>query len=418
MTDVAPRRSAAPSRHVLVVDDSRAQRRLLALSLRRWGYRVSEADGADEALELCRTAGIDIVLSDWMMPGLSGLDLCRLIRALPRENYCYFILLTSRSGTGEVVDGLDCGADDYLVKPVASDELRARLRAGERVLGMQAELVGKNHLLEEAFGELRAVYETLDRDLIEARKLQQSLARDRHRRFGNSTATLLMRPSGRVGGDLAGSFEIATGRVAIYSIDVSGHGVASALMTARLAGLLSGVSPDRNFALTGGNCYRCKGRQTWPPDMVASRFNRMMLEELQVDQYFTMAYAEIDLDTGRVELVQAGHPHPVVMRADGTIEMLGQGGLPIGLIPDASYERTECRLAPGDRVLLLSDGVTECPDVSGHALGEEGLATLLHANAGLNPEALMEALVWSLHDRMGRADLRDDVSGVMFDYRP
>ncbi|MGP3696630.1 PP2C family protein-serine/threonine phosphatase [Rhodobacter sp. NSM] len=418
IADPGLRSPPATPRHVLVVDDSRAQRRLLSLCLRRWGYRVSEAASATEALDLCRTAGVDIVLSDWMMPGISGLELCRRIRALPREGYCYFILLTSRSGTGEVVDGLDCGADDYLVKPAASDELRARLRAGERVLLMQAELVDKNHLLETAFGQLRKIYDSLDRDLVEARKLQQSLARERHRRFGNSMATLLMRPSGHVGGDLVGSFEIARGRVAIYSIDVSGHGVASALMTARLAGLLSGVSPDQNFALTGGNCYRCKGRQTWPPEMVASRFNRMMLEDLRVEQYFTMAYAEIDLETGQIDLVQAGHPHPALLRADGTVEMLGQGGPPVGLLPEVVYERVGSRLGPGDRLFLLSDGITECPDAGGHELGEQGLAALLQANAGLEADALMEALLWNLHERSGGADLRDDVSGVLFEFHP
>lgn len=409
-------RRRAVQRHVLIVDDSRAQRRVLALSLQRWGYRVSEAGSATEALEMCREPGIDIVLSDWMMPGMSGLEFCRRLRALPREGYCYFILLTSRSGTGEVVDGLDGGADDYLVKPVAPDELRARLRAGERVLGMQTELVEKNQLLEGALDELRKIYDSLDSDLIEARKLQQTLVRERHRRFGNSTATLLMRQSGHVGGDLVGCFEIASRRLALYSVDVSGHGVASAIMTARLAGLLSGASPDQNFALTGGNCYRCKGRQTWAPEQVATRFNAMMLDDLQVDQYFTMVYAEVDLDTGELDLVQAGHPHPMVLRTDGRVELLGQGGLPVGLLHDAVYERVETRLLPGDRLFLLSDGVTECPDAEGNELGEDGLARLLRANAGLRSEELMEALVWNLHERMGGADFRDDVSGVMFDY--
>lgn len=417
-SDPSRLRPKAVSRHVLIVDDSRAQRRVLALSLRRWGYRVTEAATGAEALDLCRADPVDIVLSDWMMPGMSGLDLCRQIRAIPREGYCYFILLTSRSGTGEVVDGLDCGADDYLVKPVAADELRARLRAGERILGMQTELVEQNHLLEDALDELRKVYATLDGDLIEARKLQQTLVRERCRPFGRSSATLLMRQSGHVGGDLVGCFELATRRVGLYSVDVSGHGVASAILTARLAGLLSSASPDQNFALTGGNCYRCKGRQTWPPEMIAKRFNEMMLDDLQVDQYFTMAYAEIDLDTGRAELVQAGHPHPLVLRVDGQIESLGQGGLPIGLLEGAVHDRIETRLNPGDRLFLVSDGVTECPDLLGQELGEDGLIEILRANACLPSEALLEALVWTLAERMDGADFRDDVSGIMFDYAP
>ncbi|MDZ4134354.1 MAG: fused response regulator/phosphatase, partial [Paracoccaceae bacterium] len=344
----------------------------------------------EEALELCRTTVFDIILSDWMMPGMTGLDLCHAFRALPREAYGYFILLTSKSEKAEIADGLDCGADDFLAKPVSPDELRARLRAGERILGMQTELMEKNRLVGSTLDELQKIYDSLDRDLIEARKLQQTLVRERHRDFGKGEASALLRPSGHVGGDLVGFFEVNPRRIALFSIDVSGHGVASAMMTARLAGLLSGTSPDQNIAIvTGAYGYR----DAWPPESVAGRFNKMMFDDLQVDQYFTLAYAEVDLRTGRVWLVQAGHPHPALIRADGRVEYLGNGGLPIGLIPEAEYERIEAQLFPGDRLFLVSDGVTECPTPDGEELGEDGLTRILAANHHMGNEALLDALV-------------------------
>lgn len=403
----------APLR-VLVVDDSKAQRKILALSLSRWGYGVVEAASGDEAIDLCRTETFDIVLSDWMMPGMTGLAFCQEFRALPREGYGYFILLTSKSEKGEIADGLDGGADDFLTKPVSPNELRARLRAGERIIGMQQELVEKNRLVGSTLAELQKIYDSLDRDLIEARKLQQTLVRDRFQDFGRATASLLLRPSGHVGGDLVGCFEINARRVAMYSVDVSGHGVASAMMTARLAGLLSGGSPDQNMALNSGS----KGtREAWPPEMVAARMNRLMIEDLQVDQYFTMAYAEIDLDTGKVWLVQAGHPHPLILRKNNKVEHLGNGGLPIGLIPGASYQRIEAQLHPGDRLFLMSDGITECPDPVGNELGEDGIERILHANMGFDSPALLEALIRDLTAYHGGPDFPDDVSGVIFDYR-
>lgn len=397
---------------VLVVDDSRAQRKVLGVFLARWGYQVTEAETAEEALARCRTTSFDIVLSDWVMPGLSGVEFCRAFRALPRDGYGYFILLTSKSDKTEVADGLDGGADDFLSKPVNPDELRARMRAGERILGMQNELIEKNHLISRTLGQLQSIYDSLDRDLIEARKVQQALVRERHRRFGAGQATVLLRPSGHVGGDLAGFFEISARRLALYSVDVSGHGVASAMMTARLAGLLSGGAPDQNIALT---ISPYGGRDAWPPELVAWRLNRLVMTDMPVDQYFTMAYAEVDLATGRVLLVQAGHPHPAILRHNGTVEFVGSGGLPIGLFASASYERTVLKLDPGDRLLLVSDGVTECPSPQGD-LGEEGLARLLVANRDLSDPSLLEALVWNLVDHYGSEEFPDDVSGVMFRY--
>jgi phosphoserine phosphatase RsbU/P len=402
-----------PGKRVLVVDDSKAQRRILAVQLARWGYHVAEADSGEAALTLCQTATFDIVLSDWMMPGMTGLDLCKAFRALPREGYGYFILLTSKSEKAEIANGLENGADDFLAKPVSSDELRARLRAGERIVGMQQELVLKNRLVGSTLDQLQKLYDSLDRDLVEAKKLQQSLIRDRQRDFGNGKASIMMQSSGHVGGDLVGSFIIDERRIAVFSVDVSGHGVASAMMTARLAGLLSGGSPDQNIALT----INADGsRAAFPPHEVAFRLNRLMIEDVQVEQYFTMAYAEIDLLNGQVQLVQAGHPHPVLMRQDGLFQPIGEGGLPIGLIPGATYQSVSTVLLPGDRLFLVSDGVTECPDLDDNELGTDGLIEILRASAHLTSTELLEALMWDLAGHANGRDFPDDVSGLIFDY--
>jgi sigma-B regulation protein RsbU (phosphoserine phosphatase) len=347
------------------------------------------------------------------MPGMTGLELCQAFRALPREGYGYFILLTSKSEKAEIADGLENGADDFLAKPVNSDEFRARLRAGERIVTMQQQLVEKNRLVHSTLDQLQKLYDSLDRDLIEAKKLQQSLIRDRNIDFGLGKAVLMMQPSGHVGGDLVGSFVINERRIALFSVDVSGHGVASAMMTARLAGLLSGGSPDQNIAL----CVTAEGaRDAYPPREVAARLNRMMIEDVQVEQYFTMAYAEIDLKSGRVQLVQAGHPHPVVLRKNGRIDTLGFGGLPIGLIPGADYDQVTALLRPGDRLFLMSDGVTECPSGLGEELGTDGLLQLLRRFGDMPSSALLEALIWDLAKHAGSDDFPDDVSGLMFDY--
>jgi phosphoserine phosphatase RsbU/P len=115
--------------------------------------------------------------------------------------------------------------------------------------------------------------------------------------------------------------------------------------------------------------------------------------------------------------VQAGHPHPAILRAGGEVEYVGNGGLPIGLIPGATFERIQGRLFPGDRLFLVSDGVTECPGTDGNDLGDEGLTRILRRNAALASPALLEAMVWDLIDHAGTAEFPDDISGVLFDFR-
>lgn len=403
MLDMETQTGAA--RRVLVVDDSRAQRHVLAMHLRRWGYAVAEAASGLEALSICRQEPPDIILSGWVMGGMTGPELCRAFRALPREGYGYFILLTSKSAKTEVADGLDLGADDFLTKPVDPQELRARLHAGRRLLQMQAELVEKNRTL-------RRLYDALDRDLAAARRLQSLLLREHHRDFGPAEVSLMMRPSGHVGGDLVGMVELVPGQVGVYAVDVAGHGVAAAMMTARLAGLLSGGSAEPSVALDTANGLR----RILPPDQVADRLNRMMARDFGVEQYFTMVWADLDLTSGTVRLVQAGHPHPLVVRRDGAIRKIGRGGFPVGLLEEARFTTHTLRLLSGDRLFIGSDGITECPGQRGD-FGKAGLARVLRENRQRSGPMLFSDLESALARHAGGADFPDDVSAVCVDYR-
>ncbi|MGY6411233.1 MAG: PP2C family protein-serine/threonine phosphatase [Alkalilacustris sp.] len=456
----APAVGVVPRRDVLVVDDSKAQRTVLVRMLSRWGYGVLQAASGSEALELCRRRPVELVLSDWMMPGLSGLEFCREFRALPAGEYGYFILLTSRSDKGAVALGLREGADDFLTKPVNPEELRARLSAGERVLRMQHELRAKHALVTDTLAQLQSAHDALNRDLEQARQLQQSLVREREARFGSTVVSLMLRPSGHVGGDLVGFFPLGRRRIGLYAIDVSGHGVTAALLAARLAGLFSGAVPEQNIALmpAAGDRRGAAGRppgspEPWPgavegdgpsgavalrrcrdasagplaarasmepvarpPVEVAAALNRILLEEVATDHYCTLLYAEIDLASGAVRLVQAGHPHPLIQRACGRIEYLGDGGLPLGLIPGATHAGTEAVLGPGDRLLIMSDGITECADPAGSELGEVGLERLVRALADRQGCAFLDGLEEALGRHSGEKDFSDDVSAVLLEF--
>ncbi|WP_235820470.1 PP2C family protein-serine/threonine phosphatase [Falsiruegeria litorea] len=400
---------------VLVVDDSRLQRRILVSSLKKWGFEVIEADCGEAALEICRTSPPDLVLSDWVMPGMSGLEFCKAVRELSDNSYSYFILLTSKSEKNEIAQGLDAGADDFLIKPVSSDELRARISAGDRILGMQRELSKKNRMIEEALDELKVAHDAIDKDLMQARKIQESLVPELTRDFGSSRVSLLLKPCGHIGGDLVGMFSPGVNRLGFYSIDVSGHGITSAMMTARLGSYLSSTYFEQNIAMERRFNRFYALRQ---PEEVAASLNSRLIADTGIEEYFTMVYAIVDLRSGLLKMVQAGHPHPLVLRRDGRAEFVGDGGVPIGLLPDIPYSQFETQLSPGDRLLLYSDGFTECRLSNGEMLEPEGLLQLVRdCDPQQGGQEFLDDLFWRLTQVMSdEHGMEDDVSATFFEY--
>ena len=132
--------SAQPN-SVLVVEDSAVYRNMLASCLREWGYDVSVAEDGLQAWEMVQNGNMpNLLLIDWMLPGLDGIELCRRIRNRQTEPYPYVLLLSAQEKKQNLIDGLNAGADDYLTKPFDVNELRARLRSGTRILSLQGQL--------------------------------------------------------------------------------------------------------------------------------------------------------------------------------------------------------------------------------------------------------------------------------------
>src|SRR5262249_44455732 len=125
---------------ILIAEDEVVSRRLLQSRLERWGHEVVAATDGAEAWELFQAREFPIVISDWMMPRMDGLELIRRIRTRKHPGYVYAILLTSKSQKEDIVAGMEAGADDFLTKPFDRDELRVRLRAGQRVIELESAL--------------------------------------------------------------------------------------------------------------------------------------------------------------------------------------------------------------------------------------------------------------------------------------
>lgn len=395
---------------VLLAHESADLRTKLAAQLRGAGYAVLEADQTDTALSIFQDARPDIVMWNWALAGTGAAAFCRTLRSLELQQRCYLMVLSSSAIGADITEGLEAGADDFVTLPISGPKLLGRLAVGRRVMQSEAELRASNEQLRAALEQLRETQAAIDRDLREARKLQQGLVKERSGRFGSIQLSLLLRPAGHIGGDLVGFFPIGEDRVGIYALDVSGHGVTAALLTAQLSVHLSG-SADQNVALRAAQT----GTDAVNPAALAHFFNNMMIEEMATDTYYTMIYAELNHVTGRLRLVQAGHPHPVLQRADGSVQPLGNGGMPIGVFENPIFDEIDVVLGPGDRLLICSDGITEAANPSGRLLGDEGVEAILRTNAFLGGHVFLESMAWSVSEYC-RGERQDDMSAVLIEH--
>src|SRR5262249_31905387 len=144
-----------------------------------WGYEVCTAHDGPSALQILhKDTSPKLVILDWMLPGMSGLELCRQVRQWPGTPYYYILLMTARAGSQDKIAGLEAGADDYLVKPVDVGELKARLGTAKRILSLQEQLMAAQEALRQqathdpltGLWNRTVILDTLKRELVGARR--------------------------------------------------------------------------------------------------------------------------------------------------------------------------------------------------------------------------------------------------------
>ncbi|UYM55802.1 SpoIIE family protein phosphatase [Leclercia adecarboxylata] len=389
------------TQHVLIVEDSRLYRRLLSGMLAQWGYKVSEAENGLAALQILESQPVSLVISDWEMPEMDGLTLCREIRSRQIGHYIYVILLTARENPDDLTLGFDAGADDFLSKPVEQSELRARLHAGARILSLEATLAARNARLSEALRQI-------EQDLEVAARIQQSVLPAHQQRYRDYFSDWLFLPSAWVSGDIFNVFPLDN-HLGFYCVDVSGHGVGAAMMSLAVARqFLHGRAVER-FLFTADD------EVASPAEVVRILNGRFCSDEVEIVSYFTMIYGVIDLDTGEGKLCQAGHPTPFIVSPDGEVRAVGSGGAPVGLMPDLSWTNVDFTLAAGERLCLFSDGITECENLAGEQFGPQRLQEALRHGAALGLNDLLAQFArhlihWRSGENQEQPTMADDVS--------
>ncbi len=387
---------------ILVAEDDVMSQQLLLKLLQIWGHDVTlTADGA-EAWEEYQREYYPIVISDWMMPKVDGVELIRRIRASEDHPYTYTVLLTAKSTTRELVEGMEAGADDFLGKPFDASELRCRVRAGERVIRLEQALAQRNT-------ELAALNTRMSRDLEAAANIQRNML---PRAFPDNDVVAFAwnyEPCDELAGDTLNVLSLDERHIGLYVLDVSGHGVPSSLLSVTLHQLLA--PSMQQSSLLKRPVDAPPGYELASPVEVAERLNHLFpLSDESGGLYFTLLYGVFDLDTRRLRYVQAGHPSPVHVAAGGAASVVEGGGLPIGFLDAAVFDEGVIDLAPGDRLYLYSDGIYEVSDAAGELFGQDRLTRVLSEARDESLADSLLTLVAGVREWGGASGLNDDIS--------
>ncbi len=386
--------SASPLK-VIVAEDSELQRLYLCSLINALGYQAIEAEDGAAALDLIRNTDIQILISDIEMPNLDGIALTRAIRQLDLDHYVHVIVVTGADDTEVREDALRSGADDFITKGGSTETLKARIRAATRLINHAKELAERTRALKEK-------NDLIEADLRAAANAQRQLLPDLHDDLLGFHVASAFAPSAIVSGDMFGCFEVSDDMLGFYAVDVSGHGVRASLMSVAIGHL---VSPD--YFRTHG--FDDSGKPD-PAALVAALNARFSTSD--DDDYFTMFCGIINRHTGQLIFCQAGYPSPYLVDTTGDTLPLGDGGMPVGMLPFARYENNTHTLSRGSALVICSDGAAEAENPSGEPFGNDRVRSIAQNLSNVGVEQVPVDIVAALAAWRAGPPLEDDLTVV------
>jgi sigma-B regulation protein RsbU (phosphoserine phosphatase) len=455
----APNRSDVT---VLIAEDSRIQAQILSQKLGDAGFRVRVAENGAVALESIRKERPTVVISDIEMPEMTGYELCSAVKEDPELRAIPFILLSTLSEPRDIIRGLHCGADNYVTKPYDSDFLIARLESllttplgdSEDVQKLDVTLAGENYTvnsssqqvlnllvstfenaveknnelittnqeltiakeqltvwnqkLEELNGQLETANGRMSRDLNAAAKVQQSLLPATTPETSNALFAWKYLPCDELAGDFLNVFPLGDKHIAAFVVDVSGHGVASSLLSVTIGRLLTPHVTSSSLLLK--SVEGSDEPRVVPPLEVAQELNRRFQMAEQNGLYFTLAYGILNIETLEFRHVLAGHPPIVHVSKSGSLTPLENWGMAIGWVDELECSEHVIQLQRGDRLYLYSDGVPEAMNAESKQFGNKQMLEVMELGRRqpLNDSVM---LLLDVVQRWGTdGSLKDDVS--------
>src|SRR4051794_5009054 len=316
---------------ILIADDQPDLLDALRLLLKGEGIEYDAVTSPEAALAALRTRAFDLVLMDLnytgdTTSGREGIDLLARVQALDR--LLPVIVMTGWGSVDLAVEAMRRGVRDFVQKPWDNAHLLATLR----------------HEID-AGRTRRAAAAAESRELAEALKIQQRLLPQQVPQIEGWELAASWQPASGVGGDCFDTIRFGESRLALTIADVVGKGIPAALLMSNLQAAV------RAFA-----------SEAVEPQALCHQVNRILCGNIAAGRFISFFYCVLDAATGILTYTNAGHYLPILVRADGAVERLGEGGPVLGVIPDADYGQAHVALGPGDRLVLFTDGLTEARD--------------------------------------------------------
>jgi sigma-B regulation protein RsbU (phosphoserine phosphatase) len=369
---------------ILIIDDDPAIQLLLARALKKSGYKIALADNGEQGFQLAKEIKPALIISDWLMPGLTGLELCRYVKQTKELATTFFILITSRISVEDRVEGLDSGADDFICKPIDLQELKARVRAGLRLHQLSQDLCQQKQILEAELAEAAEYISSI---------LPEPLT--------DSVINIDVRfiPSRKLGGDSFDYLWLDSAHLLFYLLDVSGHGLRSVFPSISVVNLL------RSHSLNQVNYYH--------PSEVLAELNNVFQMTQRNDKYFTIWYGVYNISTRELIYSSAGHPPAILLSFDQKQnlqeERLKTTGIPIGMFPNITYKDSYCQIPWQSNLYLFSDGIYELNQGNGKIWGLDNFIQLLKNHQSPSKNNL-DRILKEVQKQNLSPDFDDDIS--------
>lgn len=357
--------------NILLVDDTPEILFTQSLLLKKMGHSITTASNGDDAWNKIISNDFQMVVSDYLMPKSTGIELFEKIRSHSFSHYIYLTLVTGCETESTHLKAMNSGSDDFIQKPFTCNEFRAHINSAERIINLQTSLVTENNGLKNSFTNLSNIQKSLKKDLKNAADLQRALSYNSLEDI-SAKINIYCSPATEVGGDSLNYIKLQKDVFFFYAIDVSGHGISSAMMSVSLGTMFNYLLKDyidKNLSINDLKKI---------PLLITNHLNKKFNDDHQVDHYFTMLSGVVDNRINKIYYVQAGHPFPIIYHCEkGTTEIIEKNGFPVGLLENATYEINEIDFIKNDRLLVYSDGVFELEEAD-ELLDQNWLSNMLN----------------------------------------